>query len=97
MMGQHLVMWKGLERDRCHQRLVNKKIVTCRSAFNKLLECYREYKTAPSPKLKADGKKQKDALLVALSQLMKLSQINNDEAGMEEAADLRREVNKIEF
>lgn len=86
-----------IEQHTSSNAAVNKKIVACRNAFNKLLECYREYKTNPTPKLKADGKKQKDALLVALSQLMKLSQTNNDEAGMEEAADLRREVNKMEF
>lgn len=76
---------------------VSKKIVACRNAYNKLVACYKEYRAEPTAKLKADGKKQKEALLNSLSQLMKLSQANNDEAGMEEAADLRREVNKMEF
>jgi hypothetical protein len=76
---------------------VNKKIAECRLAFDKLLGTYREYQTEPSTKLKAEGSKQKESLLKALTQLMKLSQTKNDEAGMEEAADLRREVNKMEF
>lgn len=37
-------------------------------------------------------------MLKLLTQLMKLAQTNgNDEAGLEEAADLRREVNKMLF
>ena len=43
------------------------------------------------------GAKRKEELLTDLTQLMKLSQKNNDDAGMEEAADLRREVNKMNF
>ena len=76
---------------------VNAKIMECREAFNRLGALFAEYGTTPTPKLKADGAKQKDALLKELTKLMKLSQASNDEAGMEEAADLRREVNKMIF
>ena len=86
-----------IEQHTSENPVINKKIVECRTSFNKLLALYREYQSAPTPKLKTDGIKQKDALIKLLTQLMKLSQPKNDEAGMEEAADLRREVNKMEF
>ena len=86
-----------IEQHTSENPVINKKIVECRTSFNKLLTLYREYQSAPTPKLKTDGIKQKDALIKLLTQLMKLSQPKNDEAGMEEAADLRREVNKMEF
>lgn len=86
-----------IEQHSSENPVINKKIVACRAAFNKLLATFRTYQSEPTPKLKADGMKQKDMMLKSLTQLMKLSQENNDEAGMEEAADLRREVNKMEF
>ena len=86
-----------IERHSSSNPAVNKKIAECRLAFDKLISAYREYQTEPSPKLKTEGAKQKEALLKSLTQLMKLSQTKNDDAGMEEAADLRREVNKMEF
>ena len=86
-----------IERHSSSNPAVNKKIAECRLAFDKLISAYREYQTEPSPKLKTEGAKQKEALLKSLTQLMKLSQTKNDDAGMEEAADLRREVNKVEF
>ena len=77
---------------------INKKIVECREAYNKLHDVYRQFVANPTPKLKSEGNKQKDAVLKLLTQLMKLAQTNgNDEAGLEEAADLRREVNKMLF
>ena len=76
---------------------INKKIAECRTGFNKLLSIYRDYQSDPTPKLKSEGAKQKEALLKSLTQLMKLSQSKNDDSGMEEAADLRREVNKMDF
>lgn len=86
-----------IEQHTSENPAINKKIVACRAAFDKLLATYNTYRQAPTPKLKADGIKQKDLLLKSLTQLMKLSQASNDEPGMEEAADLRREVNKMEF
>ena len=51
----------------------------------------------PTSEMQEIGSKRKEELLKELSQLMKASQAANDDAGMEEAADLRREVNKMRF
>lgn len=87
-----------IEQHVSENAAINKKIVECREAYNKLHETYKEYVANPTPKLKYDGNKQKEAVLKMLTQLMKLAQTNgDDEAGLEEAADLRREVNKMLF
>lgn len=76
---------------------VNSKINSCRSKYNKLLDLYKEFAKKPTVEMQEIGAKRKEELLNDLTQLMKLSQKNNDDAGMEEAADLRREVNKMIF
>lgn len=76
---------------------LNAKNTACRNNYNKLLDLYTEYVTKPSSELKEIGAKRKDEMLKELSQLMKAAQSANDDAVMEEAADLRREVNKMKF
>lgn len=76
---------------------VNSKIVACRTKYNKLVDLYKEFAKKPTVEMQELGAKRKEELLTDLTQLMKLSQKNNDDAGMEEAADLRREVNKMNF
>lgn len=76
---------------------VNSKIHACRSKYNKLVDLYKDFAKNPTVEIQELGAKRKEELLNDLTQLMKLSQKNNDDAGMEEAADLRREVNKMNF
>ena len=61
------------------------------------MDLYNEFAKKPTVEMQELGAKRKEELLTDLTQLMKLSQKNNDDAGMEEAADLRREVNKMNF
>lgn len=76
---------------------VNSKINSCRSKYNKLVDLYKDFAKNPTVEIQELGAKRKEDLLNDLTQLMKLSQKNNDDAGIEEAADLRREVNKMNF
>ena len=76
---------------------VNSKIKACRVKYDKLREVYGEFAKKPTVEIQEVGAKRKEELLNDLTQLMKLAQKNNDDEGMEEAADLRREVNKMNF
>lgn len=76
---------------------VNSKIKACRVKYNKLLDIYGEFAKKQTVEIQELGLKRKEELLNDLTQLMKLAQKNNDDEGMEEAADLRREVNKMNF
>lgn len=86
-----------LEQHVSEYAAVNNKIKSCRMSYNRLLGVYREFAKTPTAALQEQGLKLKENLLNELTQLMKLSQSKNDDAGMEEAADLRREVNKMQF
>ncbi|MBR5029643.1 MAG: hypothetical protein IKX63_00860 [Muribaculaceae bacterium] len=76
---------------------INSRIASCRSNYNKLLDLYNEYVKKPSSEMQEIGNKRKEEMLKELSQLMKAAQSANDDGGMEEAADLRRQVNKMKF
>ncbi len=76
---------------------VNNKMIECRNAYNVLYKVYNEYKSTPTPKLKAEGIKQKENLIESLTQLMDIANKNNDIEGQEESGQLRREVNKMVF
>ena len=76
---------------------VNNKIKACRMKYNRLVDIFKSFAKTPTVEIQTQGAKLKEELLNDLTQLMKLAQTNNDESGMEEAADLRREVNKMNF
>jgi hypothetical protein len=77
--------------------VVNNRINMCRNKYNKLVDLYEEWAKRPTAEMQEIGIKLKEELLTDLTMLMKLSQKHNDEEGMEAAADLRREVNKMNF
>ena len=86
-----------LEMHMSHNTAVNKKIQECHNAYEKLFSMYSEYQSAPTPKLKDEAIKVKEGLMKSLTQLMDLSNEKGDTDGMEEAGQLRREANKMEF
>ncbi len=86
-----------LDMHMSHNTVINKKIQECHNGYEKLLSMYNEYQSAPTPTLKEEGTKLKENLLKSLTQLMDMSNEKNDTEGQEEAGQLRREVNKMEF
>lgn len=91
------VAYTELEPFESTNSVVSNKIRTCRSSYNKLVKLYNDFTKTPTAELQEQGAKRKEDMLNELTQLMKLSQAKNDDAGMEEAANLRREVNKMNF
>lgn len=86
-----------IEQHTSSNAQVSNKMAAARNNYNKLLDLYNEFVKKPTSEMQEIGSKRKEELLKELSQLMKASQAANDDAGMEEAADLRREVNKMRF
>lgn len=86
-----------LELEPSSIAVVNNRINMCRNKYNKLVDLYEEWAKRPTAEMQEIGIKRKEELLTDLTMLMKLSQKHNDEEGMEAAADLRREVNKMNF
>lgn len=86
-----------LEAHESENAAVNNKIKACRASYNKLMAVYAQFSKMPTAALQEQGAKLKEALLKDLTALMNLSKTKNDDMGMEEAADLRREVNKMQF
>lgn len=86
-----------IEQHTSNNASVNSRITSCRNKYNKLLDLYNEFVKKPTSEMQEIGSKRKEELLKELTQLMKASQAANDDGGMEEAADLRREVNKMKF
>lgn len=76
---------------------VNNKIKACRASYNRLMAVYKEFAKMPTAALQEQGAKLKEAMLTELTQLMNLAKTKNDDIGMEAAAEMRREVNKMQF
>lgn len=91
------VVLDEIEQHTSSNSSINAKISACRNNYNKLVDLYSEFVKSPSSELQEIGAKRKEEMLKELSQLMKAAQSANDEAGIDEAADLRRQVNKMKF
>jgi len=86
-----------IEQHTSSNATLNNKMTACRSNYTKLVDLYNEYVKKPTTEMQEIGAKRKDSLLKELSQLMKAAQKANDDAVMEEVADIRRQVNKMKF
>lgn len=86
-----------IEQHSSTNTTINSKIIACRNNYNKLVDLYNEFVKSPSSELQEIGAKRKEEMLKELSQLMKAAQNANDNAGIDEAAELRRQVNKMKF
>lgn len=76
---------------------VKQKVRAVRAKYRTLQDVYARYQQAPSAQLAAQGKKLKDEVNSGIDELMPIARQYDYQKGIDEANDMRRNMQKMNF
>lgn len=76
---------------------VKQKVRTVRAKYHTLQDVYARYQQAPTAQLAAQGKKLKDEVNSGIDELMPIARQYDYQKGIDEANDMRRNMQKMNF